>query len=126
MDLLQTLISTMGISEAQAKSGLGALFALAKTKISAQTYSEICKLIPQLDNFIQHAPPAAGALGALGGLLGGGKLAELAKLAGQFQSIGMPQNQLATFAQTAFDFLVQHLSGSAKDELVHLAQSLKK
>lgn len=124
MDLLQTLISTLNISEAQAKAGLGAILGLAKSKVSTETFTEIGKLIPELAELIKSAP-AAGGLGALGGLLGG-HLAELAKLAGQFKSAGMSQQQMAPFAKVAFTFLHENLPEAARTELTKLAESLKK
>ncbi len=125
MELIHLLMTQLGINEQQAKGGLGAILQLAQSKLSPATVTEIQTLLPMLAELLKAAPASGGGLGALGGLLGG-HMAELAKLAGQFSQLGMAQSQLAPFAKTAFDFLSTHLPPHAKDELVKLAQSLKK
>jgi len=121
VELIQRLIAQFGISEQQANGGLGALLNLAQDKLSAGSMQEIAKLLPNLDELLKSAPASSGGLAALGGLFGG-NMGELAKLVGQFSSLGLSQSQLAPFAKMAFEFLQQKLPPSARDELIKLAQ----
>ncbi len=125
MELIQLLISQLGINEQQAKGGLGAILKTVQSKLSSGSFDEIGKVLPHMNDLIKAAPAASGGLGALGGLLGG-NMGELAKLAAQFSSIGLNQSQMAPFAKLAFEFLSQKLPPQAKEELVKLAQSLMK
>ncbi len=125
MDLIQLLISQLGVNEQQAKGGLGALLKTAQGKLSSGSFSEIEKLLPNIAELLRAAPSSGGGLGALGGLLGG-QMGELAKLAGQFSSLGLNQSQIAPFAKLVFEFLSQHLPPDAKNELVKLAQTFIK
>jgi hypothetical protein len=125
MDLIQLLVSQLGINEQQAKGGLGAILKTAQGKLSSGSFDEIGKVLPNISDLIKAAPAASGGLGALGGLLGG-NMGELAKLAGQFSAIGLNQSQMAPFAKLAFEFLSSKLPPQAKDELVKLAESLMK
>lgn len=125
MDLIQLLISQLGVNEQQAKGGLGALLKTAQGKLSSGSFSEIEKLLPNIAELLRAAPASGGGLGALGGLLGG-QMGELAKLAGQFSSIGLNQSQIAPFAKLVFEFLSQKLPPDAKNELIKLAQSFIK
>jgi hypothetical protein len=125
VELIQLLMTQLGINEQQAKAGLGAILQLAQTKLSPETISEVNKLLPNLADLLKAAPASGGGLGALGSLLGG-QMAQLAKLAGQFSQLGLAQSQLTAFAQLVFEFLSSKLPPDAKDELINLARSLRK
>ena len=55
-ELTEKLISQLGITEAQAKGGVGALFQAAEKKLSAEEFQSISKSVPDLDGLMQAAP----------------------------------------------------------------------
>ena len=52
MDLIQDLVGKLGISEEQAKGGVGEIFNLAKEKLSDGDFSILANKIPGLDSII--------------------------------------------------------------------------
>ncbi len=109
MELLQTLTSQLGISEAQAKGGSGLLFKMAKDKLGPGEFSQVSSAVPGVESLISAAPQPGAASGALGGLassLGGGagQLAGLAGLAGGFKSLNLDSGMVAKFVPIVLSF----------------------
>ncbi|NQD35839.1 DUF2780 domain-containing protein [Permianibacter sp. IMCC34836] len=126
MDLVQLLVSQLGVNAQQAQGGVGALLKVAKEQVTPATFGEIGKLLPQAADWMKVVPSSGGGLGGmLGGMLGG-NLGTLAKIASQFQALGIDADQLAPFAKTAFEFLQKNLSGEAKDEISKLVSQFLK
>lgn len=126
MDLVQLLTSQLGVNTQQAQGGIGALLKAAKEQVSPATFGEIGKLLPQANEWMKAVPSGGGGLGGmLGGMLGG-NLGNLAKIAGQFQALGIDADKLAPFAKTALDFLQKNLSGDAKNEIAKLVSQFLK
>jgi len=71
MDLINQLVSDLGVSEEQAKGGAGMLFKLAQDKLSGGEFAEITDKVSGLDDMLSAAPAAAGGglMGAVGGLI---------------------------------------------------------
>jgi hypothetical protein len=106
MELIQQLVSSLGVNEDQAKGGAGLLFNLAKDKLDAGEFQQLADKIPGVNDLLGAAPaPSAGAsagggmMGALGGVassLGAGGLGDklgglgnLANLASGFSQLGL-------------------------------------
>lgn len=119
MDLVQTLISQLGVNAQQAQAGVGALLKLTKTQVSAATFADIGKLLPQADDWMAAVPASSGLGGMLGGMLGG-KLGSLATITSQFQALGIDAQKLAPFAKLALAFLQTNLTGEARAEVDRL------
>lgn len=125
MDLIAQLVQQLGVNNKQAEGGLGALLQLAQQHVSGGTFAEILKLLPQARQLMQGAPQAGGLGGMLGGLMGG-KMADFAKLSGQFQSLGMDTGTLSSFARLALGFLEKNLQGNAGAEVKALVDKYLK
>jgi len=126
MDLVQLLVSQLGVNTQQAQGGVGALLKIAQEQVSPATFAEIDQLLPQAAEWMKAVPlGGSGLSGMLGGMLGG-KLANLAKIASQFQALGIDVSQLAPFAKTALEFLQKNLSGEAKTEISKLVNQFLK
>jgi hypothetical protein len=54
--LTDTLVKKLGISSEQAQGGAGALFQLAKSKLDAGQFAELCKAVPEMDSLLSSAP----------------------------------------------------------------------
>lgn len=133
MELIQQLISNLGVNEAQAKGGAGLLFNLAKEKLGAGDFQQIADKIPGITNLLKAAPePGAGGglMGALGGAASafgglGGKmegLGNLAQLASGFSQLGLSTDMVGKFIPIVLSF-VQSQGGDSLKGL--LAQVLK-
>lgn len=125
MDLINKLVAELGISEAQAKGGVGALLEFAKNKLAEGDFSQILAAIPGADGLLAKAPAAEAGAGAgaggfggggFGGLLGGvaavlgsdTKLGGLAELGKKFSAIGLDASHLQKFAPMVLAFAKEH------------------
>jgi hypothetical protein len=111
MDLINQLVSNLGVSEDQAKGGAGMLFKLAQDKLSGGEFAEITDKVSGVDDMLSAAPAAAGGglMGAVGGLMskmggGAGDLGALANLAGGFDKLGMDSDMIGKFVPVVLDF----------------------
>ena len=112
MDLINQLVSDLGVSEEQAKGGAGMLFKLAKDKLSGDEFGQIADKVSGLDDMVSAAPDAAGGglMGAVGGLMskmGGGSsdLGALANLTGGFDKLGLDSGMVGKFVPVVLDFV---------------------
>jgi hypothetical protein len=109
MDLIEELVSQLGINTGQAEGGAGLLFKLAKEHLGGD-FGKISEIVPQVSQWIGQAPEAGKLAGALGGLAGafGGKaegLGKLAEIAGGFSSLGLDKSSIDDFASIIMNFL---------------------
>ncbi len=86
---------------------------------------EVVEAIPGRGPDPRQLPFGGGLGGMLGGMLGG-NLGNLAKIASQFDALGIDASKLAPFAKTALDFLQKNLSGDAKNEIAKLVSQFIK
>jgi hypothetical protein len=126
--LTGVLVQQLGVTQPQATGGAGAIFGLAKTKMSAEDFGKVAAGVPDMNSLLAAAPTAGGATGGLtGGLagaaggLGGatGSLGSLAGLAGSFSSLGMSADMATKFVPIC----VQYLQGTAGPETAGLLQA---
>ena len=116
MELIQQLVSNLGVTEDQAKGGAGMLFNLAKEKLEAGDFQQIADKIPGVNDLMSAAPESGGGvMGALGGIASamGGKaegLGNLANLAGGFSKLGLDSNMVGQFIPVVLSF-VQNQGG---------------
>lgn len=109
-ELIQQLVSQLGIDAGQAKGGAGLLFKMAQSKLGGD-FSIITRALPAVKDLIQAAPSEGGASRLLGGLasaIGGGKadgLAGLASLAGGFSKLNLDPGMIGKFAPIVLAFL---------------------
>lgn len=112
MELVQQLVSQLGVSDSQAEGGAGLLMGLLQDKLSAGDFQQIAAAVPGVSDLIAKAPSEGGS--GLGGLLGGvasafgaDDLGDLAKLAGGFSDLGLDADMVGKFAPIIIDFLQQ-------------------
>lgn len=109
MDLIEELISKLGINADQARGGAGLLFKLAQEHLGAD-FATISDLMPQVQEWIGQAPETGKLAGALGGIAGafGGRaqgLGKLADIAEGFSSLGLDQSSIDDFGSIIMDVL---------------------
>jgi len=94
--LMSMLTSQLGVTENQAKGGLGSYLTLLQEKLPKADYSKIASLIPGASGYIDTAKK----LGAVAG-----PLANLAGLNGALGKLGMKPDAVAQFVPTVTDYL---------------------
>ena len=113
MDLINQLVSTLGVSEPQAKGGAGLLFKLAQDKLSGPEFAQVRDQLSGVGPMIAAAPDTGGGggglMGAVGGLMGSmgggaGKLGALASLAGGFDKLGLDAGMIGKFVPVVLDY----------------------
>ncbi len=113
MELIEQLISNLGVGEDQAKGGAGLLFQMAQSKLGGSEFSQIASVVPGMNDLLQAAPSVGGGGG---GLLskalsmfgkGGGSLGSLASLAGGFSQLGMDGSMATQFIPVVLSFVQQ-------------------
>jgi hypothetical protein len=114
MELIQQLVSSLGVNEDQAKGGAGLLFNLAKDKLGAGDFQQLADKVPGVSDLLGSAPASSasasaggGMMGALGGMAsslgaGGlgdklGGLGDLAGLASGFSQLGLSSDMVGKF-----------------------------
>ena len=109
MELVQQIVSNLGVSEGAAKGGAGLLFNMAKEKLGAGDFSKVTDAMPEVNDLMKSAPESGGILGGIGELasgFGGGaaQLGGLAGLAGGFSKLGMDSGMIAKFIPILLSF----------------------
>ncbi len=129
MELIQQLVSGLGVNEDQAKGGAGLLFNLAKEKLGSGEFQQITNAVPGVTDLLKAAPESGGgmmgalggatsALGGLGGQMGG--FGNLAELAGGFSKLGLSTDMVGKFIPIVLSF-VQNQGGTAAAGLLEKA-----
>lgn len=116
MELIQQLVSSLGVNEGQAKGGAGLLFKMAKEKLGDGDFEQISSRLPGVSDLMGAAPDPSsgggGVMGAIGGIassLGGsagslGSLGSLASLAGGFSQLGLDSSMVGKFVPEVLSF----------------------
>ena len=108
-ELVGQLTKTLSITPEQASGGAGALFGLAKSRLSTGDFSKVAASVPGIDSLIKSAPAAsktspASALGGVESSLPGG-LGGLASVAGPFKKLGLSPAMAAKFVPVLTQFV---------------------
>ena len=131
MELIQQLVSSLGVNEDQAKGGAGLLFNLAKDKLGAGDFQQITDKIPGVSDLLGAAPTQSAAASAGGGLMGAlggaaaalgagglgdklGGLGDLASLASGFSQLGLSSDMIGKFAPVVLSFVQSQGGDSLK------------
>ncbi|MCJ8280045.1 MAG: DUF2780 domain-containing protein, partial [Rivularia sp. ALOHA_DT_140] len=70
MELVQQLVSNLGVQEDQAKGGAGLILKLAQDKLGGEEFAKVASAIPGSDVLFGSGPSqdaGGGMMGALGG-----------------------------------------------------------
>jgi hypothetical protein len=114
-DLISDLAAKSGVSPDLAGKGVGAILALLKDKLPADSFAQVLSAIPNADNLMSGAQaalqqsPSGGILSAVGDavskLFGGGA----AELASRFTQLGFSADQIKSFLPGVLEFLKSKL-----------------
>jgi hypothetical protein len=111
-ELVGELTNGLSITPQQATGGAGALFGVAKSKLSPADFSQIAAVVPGMGSFLKAAPSTGGGSG-LSGLTSSlpGNVGGLASAATAFQKLGLSPNMVEKFVPILTNFL--HAKGGA-------------
>lgn len=126
-ELVNLLVSELGVQQNQAAGGAGLLLKLAQSKLGGN-FSKIAAVIPDAQKLISSTPkdPVGGGLmglaGSLAGSLGGAKMGNLAALAGGFGQLKLSPEMIGKFVPVLLGFAK---SKGGADVMQLLAGALK-
>lgn len=132
LQLLPLLTQQLGVSNAQAKGGMGALLQATKILLSGTDYAALAQAIPNTDALIAAAPNVAKTTQDDNNLLNSAlkmasEYSDTAKtgsqLVSQFQSLGLSADMIPKFTGVANDYLKQTDSADAAQLLTSALSS---
>jgi hypothetical protein len=111
--LVGALSKEMGSTPEQAAGAAGALFGLAKSRLSADQFGQIATAVPGMDSLLGAAPAGGGGLGgATAGLSQlGGSASGLAGAAAAFSKLGLSPDMVSKAIPVLTSFVTK--SGGA-------------
>jgi len=112
-DLTGLLMQRVGVTQAQAQGGAGALLQIAKSKMQAEAFSSLEQTVPGIPGILAAVPAIQqpSALGALAGSLSsmaglsGGTVGSLVSAASAFQQLGMTPAMVQQFIPVVVDYV---------------------
>ncbi|RTZ98628.1 MAG: DUF2780 domain-containing protein [Deltaproteobacteria bacterium] len=101
--LVSMLTSGLGINDTQAAGAAGAVFNLAKSKLSGDEFTTVAKAVPEMDTLLSAAPET----GKSGGLasMAGKALGSAAGLAGSFDKLGLDAGMVGQVIPMVLDYV---------------------
>lgn len=96
--LISQLTKGLSVTPTQARGGAGSLFALAKSRLTAEEFSKVSSAVPGMSGLLKAAPAVGGGseLSSLEGELPGG-MGRLAEVVGAFHKLGMSPEMAGKF-----------------------------
>jgi hypothetical protein len=107
--LIGMLTSKLGITDNQAKGGMGSLLSLAKEKMPADNYSKLTSLIPTASSYVDSAKQLGAVTGPLKNMTG---------LNGALSKLGIPPETVKLFVPTVADYVGKIGGEGAKNMLL--------
>jgi hypothetical protein len=117
-ELVGMITKEVGVTQAQAEGGAGALLGLAKSRLSADEFGKVSSAIPGTEALLKAAPALGGAAGGAAGALGSmaGAAGGLGAVAGSFSKLGLTPDTAAKMAPV----LLKYVNGKGATEAASL------
>jgi hypothetical protein len=116
--LLPTISSATETSSKQAGGGVGSLFAMVEDNLSAQDFSSLSAMVPDLDmnSLLAAAPKVAEQSSSLSSMLGSdSSLAAAQTVYEQFKALGLTKEQVAQYVDITQGYLQSEGGQAAVD-----------
>ncbi len=122
-ELVQQLISSVGVDQQQAEGGLGLILGTLKDKLGGGDFEQLSNMVPDAQGLIDKAPTggSGGLMGMAASMFGGG-LGDMAKLAQGFSGLGMDAGMLGRFLPVLTGFLEGKGGGDLAGKIAGLMQ----
>lgn len=112
---LTSLISSqLGVTDAQASGGLGAIFQTAQNTLSSDEFSQLSAGVPGMDTLLSAAPSSDSS--GIGGLLA--QAGSAGELLAAFDKLGLSSDQIASFASLITDYFTSNDQADLSDLLM--------
>lgn len=131
--LINDIVSKLGINEAQAQGGVGAILNFAKEQLAAGDFSKITSVIEGAETFMNAAPKTAGttasATPALGGLfntvtsalgINTGSVGAIVELVGKMDGLNIDKATVAKFLPIVMNYVEEKGGATAKNILANI------
>ncbi len=123
--LTDVLMQQLGVTQAQAQGGAGALFQVAKQRMAADAFSQLSQAVPGMDGMLAAVPKQSSATqniaSGLSTMMGGNKtLDTAASLVSAFQQLDLSQGMVSQFTPIVVNYVKQN-SGAQLANLLQLA-----
>ena len=108
--LTDMVVSQLGVTESQAKGGLGTLFGLAQANLGEADFSSLSSAVPEMGALLSAAPAVSEGTEGLTSLMGNaGKYAQAlqstTRAYSQFKSLGLGVDQIPGYIDVTNEFL---------------------
>jgi hypothetical protein len=110
-ELVQQLVTGLGVSEQQAAGGAGLIMGLLREQLASADFARLTEVAPGVEGLIDNAPDNSAALGGMEGLLGGvasalggRELGNIASLAGGFSQLDLDVDMIGRFVPEVLAF----------------------
>jgi hypothetical protein len=119
--LISQLTKQLSVTPTQARGGAGTLFALAKTRLSADEFSKVSSAVPSMSSLLKAAPVASESspLSSLEGALPG-NMGRMAETADAFHKLGLSPEMAGKFLPVMTKY-VESRGGSSTASLLEKA-----
>lgn len=106
-ELVGDLTKGLSVTPAQATGGAGALFGLAKSRLSPADFGKIASVVPGMGSFLKAAPATSHKSGGLSSLTGSlpSSVGGLASVAPAFQKLGLSPEMATKFVPILTSFV---------------------
>jgi hypothetical protein len=124
--LTELLMTRVGVTQAQAEGGAGALFQVAKSKMKPDSFAQLEQNVPGMQTLLGAAPAInqasglgglAGGLSSLAGNSGGGTTGNLLAAAAAFQLQGMSPAMIQQFVPVVIEYVKSKSGGDLANTL---------
>ena len=110
-ELVNSLTKDLSVTPKQAVGGAGALFSVAKSRLSPADFGKISAVVPGMSSFLKAAPSASGGMAIPGLASLPGSVGGLASAATAFQKLGLSPDMVGKFVPILTSFL--HAKGGS-------------
>jgi len=97
-ELVGQLVKDLAITPAQAEGAAGALFGLAKSRLTAGDFAKVAGAVPNMDGLLKAAPVPDGKVAAMAAAAGG--VGGVAGLTSTFTKLGIKPETIVKLAPT--------------------------
>jgi hypothetical protein len=104
-ELVNSLTKNLSVTPKQAVGGAGALFSVAKSRLSPADFGKISTAVPGMSSFLKAAPSTSGGMGIPGVGSLPGNLGGMASAATAFQKLGLSPDMVGKFVPVLTSFL---------------------
>jgi len=123
--LTNVLMQQLGVTQAQAQGGAGALFQVAKQRMAADAFSQLSQAVPGMDGMLAAVPKQSSTVqnlaGGLSTMMGGNETVNTAaSLISAFKQLDLSQGMVSQFTPIVINYVKQQ-GGAQLANLLQLA-----